>query len=137
MDEISFGRVEPNAQARAVVDTLRGNLYMVGRPLVAPDGSVTVEDFGAGEQVRWAFWHAEVHYILSGEARVTYTMPPWHDVEREATVSSGSFYVIPPGAELTFHIAPDAPLRKLCVIMPPRPEYAAVRPERATRLADQ
>jgi mannose-6-phosphate isomerase-like protein (cupin superfamily) len=135
MNEISFGRVEPDAQPRAVVDTLRGNLYMVGRPVVASSGSITVEDFGAGEQVRWAFWHAEVHYILSGDAQVTYTMPPWHDTELEASIGQGSFYVIPPGAELTFHVAADAPLRKLCVIMPPQPEYGAVRPERITRLA--
>jgi mannose-6-phosphate isomerase-like protein (cupin superfamily) len=134
MTEISFGRVEPDAKARAMVTTERGRLYMVGRPLVGAQGSVTVEDFGAGEQVRWAFWHAEAHYILGGEARVTYTMPPWHDTEREQLIGEGSFYIIPAGAELTFHVSPEAPLRKLCVIMPLEPGYSEVRPEHVTRL---
>ncbi len=134
MKEIAKVHIDRDAPATRRIVTLRGNLYPIGKPLVTPHGTGAVEDFGAGETVRWQFWHAEAHYILDGTAAVRYSLPPWFDEEQQMTVETGDLYIIPPGADVTWTVTSSAPLRKLCVILPLESLYQEIRPSRIERL---
>jgi mannose-6-phosphate isomerase-like protein (cupin superfamily) len=132
--EIEKIRIDVDAPQTRRVRTLRGNLYPVGRALVTPHGSGAVEDFGAGETATWQFWHAEAHYILAGAADVKYSLPPWFDEAKTMRVEAGDFYIIPPGADMTWTVTSAGPLRKLCVILPNERLYQEVRPLQIERL---
>jgi len=134
LTQIEVGHAGPEASACRRIGTTRGNLYVVGQALDTAHGTAALEDFGPGETVRWAYCHTEFHYIVSGSAEVTYSLPPWHDSTQMLTVGPGDYYLIPPGAELTFRVAPDEPLRKLCVIMPKENLYGEVRPNAVEKL---
>ena len=127
LTEIPKRKIDPDASPKYVIETVCGKLYM-GAGVPSPDATVGIEDFGAGETIRWRFWHAEVHYILKGSAEVTYTMPAWHDEVKTMTVEANDCYVIPRGAELEWKVSPEEPLRKFCVVMPKDPLYD-VRPK--------
>jgi uncharacterized cupin superfamily protein len=133
--EIPKIRIDASAPQTRRIRTLRGNLYPVGKALVTSHGSGAIEDFGAGETARWQFWHPEAHYILGGAADVTYSMPPWFDEEHSMRVEAGDFYIIPPGADITWKVTSAEPLRKLCVILPNQDLYQQVRPVNVERLA--
>jgi mannose-6-phosphate isomerase-like protein (cupin superfamily) len=134
VNEIEVGQADSGAEARHRIETTRGNIYAVGRVIDTPYGTAALEDFGPGETVRWAFWHAEFHYIVSGSAEVSYSLAPWHDKVQYMSVNPGAYYLIPPGAELTFRVAAGEPLRKLCVIMPKETLYGEVRPSSVQKL---
>ena len=109
--------LEWNEKDLEKLKTVRGTLY--GKFYInEPSGFVCIEDFGAGETCRWAFFHDEFHYILEGEADLTYSMPPLHLEKKSAHVKAGQFYMIPAGAEIEWKVAPGSPYRKLCVGMP-------------------
>ena len=127
LTEIPKRRLDPDVPAKYVIETAYGQTY-IGSGVRSPDASVGIEDFGAGDTIRWRFWHAEVHYILKGKAEVTYTLPAWHDEVKTMTVEANDCYVIPRGAELEWKVSPEEPLRKFCVVMPKDPLYD-VRPK--------
>ncbi len=122
LTEIPKRKLDPDAPTKYIIETAYGNTYM-GAGVPSPDATVGIEDFGAGETIRWRFWHPEVHYILKGKAEVTYTLPAWHDEVKTMTVEAKDCYVIPRGAELEWKVSPEGPLRKLCVVMPQEPLY--------------
>ena len=83
-----------------------------------PAGTVSVEDFLPGSEMRWAFWHDEIHFVLSGRAEISYTLPPSHTNIRKRITEQGDTYLILNGSRLTFKVLSNEPYRHLCVIMP-------------------
>ena len=83
-----------------------------------PRATICQEAFAPGEEVSWAFWHSEVHIILSGEAEVSYTLPPNHRKVVTRTYGPGDTYLIPDGARLTTKVTSDVPYVHIGVIMP-------------------
>lgn len=84
--------------------------------------TLAYEAFEAHSTVNWAFWHDEVHVIMRGEAKVTYTLAPNHRKQVTKTFRKGDTYLIPNGARVRFEIGAE-PYLHVCVIMP-RFEYS-------------
>ena len=68
--------------------------------------------------MNWAFWHDEVHVIMGGEAKCTYTLGPNHRKQVTKTFRKGDTYVIPNGARVRFEVSPERPYLHVCIIMP-------------------
>ena len=83
-----------------------------------PAGTCSLEDFPAGTECNWAFWHDEVHLVISGSAEITYTLPPSHNNMRKQTTKKGDTYLILNGTRATFKVTSKEPYRHYCVIMP-------------------
>ena len=66
--EILRVKVDPNRNPTQIIKTMRGELpgFPADTAIFHPEGMVAVEDFKAGDTVRWNFSHAEVQYILKG-----------------------------------------------------------------------
>ena len=133
-NEIIKKKIDADTPPTHVFETEFGNLYM-GVNVPSPEALVAIEDFAAGDTLRWRFWHTEVHFILKGKAEITYTLGPWHDEKKTFSIEAGDCYVIPRAAELEFKVSPEGPLRKFCVVMPKDPIYD-IRPKKFRRLAE-
>jgi mannose-6-phosphate isomerase-like protein (cupin superfamily) len=79
--------------------------------------TLAYESFAAGATVNWAFWHDEVHVVMGGEAKCTYTLGPNHRKQVSKTFRKGDTYLIPNGARVRFDIGSE-PYLHVCVIMP-------------------
>lgn len=80
--------------------------------------TLAYEAFAAGSTVNWAFWHDEVHVIMGGEAKCTYTLGPNHRKQVTKTFRKGDTYLIPNGARVRFEVSQAGPYLHFCVIMP-------------------
>ena len=93
-----------------------------------------VEEFGAGDTIFWFFPHDEMHYVLKGEADLTYTLASTsHTVQKTAHVSAGEFYVVPTGARVTWKVPPAGPFKIFWITMPGVPPLARKRPQAGKR----
>lgn len=81
-------------------------------------GTLAYESFAPGSTVNWAFWHDEVHVIMGGTAKCTYTLGPNHRKQVTKTFTKGDTYLIPNGARVRFEVVSDDPYLHVCVIMP-------------------
>ncbi|MBI2869037.1 MAG: hypothetical protein HYX96_04340 [Chloroflexi bacterium] len=89
------------------------------RRLVAdPAGTIGLEDFLPGTEMRWAFHHDEAQLVISGKAEVTYSLPPSHSRVRTVVLSEGDSYMILKGTYARFKVISDVPFRHFAVIMP-------------------
>jgi ethanolamine utilization protein EutQ (cupin superfamily) len=117
-DEIPKVRINPQGEQR-VSKTKRGTLVYLGDAIWYKEGVVLLENFVAGETMKWTFWFDEVQYILAGKAEMHYLLPASRfSVEKHMTVEAGDALLIPKGADVTWKIDPSGPLTKFCVIMP-------------------
>jgi mannose-6-phosphate isomerase-like protein (cupin superfamily) len=83
-----------------------------------PAATVSLEDFLPGEELNWAFWHDEVHLVISGKAEIHYTLPPSHNRIRKKITGRGDTYLILNGSRVKFKVISREPYRHYCVIMP-------------------
>jgi mannose-6-phosphate isomerase-like protein (cupin superfamily) len=83
-----------------------------------PAGVIAFESFAPGDTVNWAFFHAETHVVLRGEAEITYTLPPNHNKIKTATARAGMAYLILNGTRARFRVTSAEPYVHVCVIMP-------------------
>lgn len=134
--EILKVKVDPDREPTVATISVNGRLggFPPDTAIIHPEGMMAVEDFFAGDTIRWPFPHAEFQYILKGKAELTYTLAPWHDEEKTLTVEPGDAYMIPNGAVVTFKIAPGDNFRKLCVVMPAFMAYMEVPPKKVEQL---
>jgi hypothetical protein len=134
--EILKVKVEVEGDPTVVTNTVRGRLggFPIEKAIAHPECIMAVEDFFAGDTIRWAFHHAEFQYILKGKAELVYTLPPWHDEQKTLKVQTGDAYLIPNGADITFKIDKGAPFRKMCVVMPAEMGYFEVPPKDVKQL---
>lgn len=131
-DTIPKVRIDPNGR-QIEATCLRGRWSHYPDMIRKPEGMVVLENFPAGETARWTFWYDEVHYILDGEAELTYLLPATRfSVAKKMKVEKGDAYLIPKGAECTWQVAPGGPLKHFCVIMPgPEPYRPELMPPEA------
>jgi hypothetical protein len=87
-----------------------------------PQAFVCAEEWPAGSESNWAFWHDEIHVVLEGEAEIEYTLPPNHMKVQTRTCGKGSVYVILSGTRARWKVLSEVPYSHMCVIMP-RYEY--------------
>ena len=129
--EILKVHVDPDVKPANLIETPHGSFaeFPPEVNIIHPEGTMVLEDSYPSKDKRWSFFHAEFHYILKGEAEITYTLPPWHDEEKTITVKAGDAYLIPKGADFKWNIYPGEPLRKMCVTMPAEPSYYEVIPK--------
>ncbi len=120
-----------NSKPDAITKTVRGNLgtFPIEQTIFHPECVAGLEDFFAGDTIRWTFVHAEFQYIFKGTAEISYTLPPWHDEVKTMKVGPCDAYLIPQGADVTFKIGPREPLRHMGVSMPGYMQYAEIPPK--------
>lgn len=112
---------------------LRGTWSHYPDMIWKPEAWVCLEDFPAGQTVRWAFWFDEVHYIFEGKAELTYLLPATRfSIEKKMIVEKGDAYVIPKGSECIWKVDPSGPLKHLCVLMPAPEPYKLVQTPEGT-----
>lgn len=104
------------------IKTVGGNLYTYNPEVQMryANGTVAMEDFGAGETVFWAFpLDNEIHLILKGNAKLTYSLEGTnHTEEKTIDIVEGDVYIIPRGARMTWKVDESGPLVHLCFIIP-------------------
>jgi len=90
-----------------------------------PEGTIIIEEWRPEEQAEdeYTFYHNEVHYALSGKAKLEYSMPPFFDKWETMIVEEGDAYLIPIGLCWKRTVLGDKPYRHLCVIMPGLPGW--------------
>jgi len=107
--EIRKVRLDPDIGPIVKIKSLSGNIGNYGpESLIFGQGvGGGLEDFMPGEEISWSFVAGEFHYILRGEADITYSLASTSHTERKTMhAAPGDFYYIPPGARLKFKIAP-------------------------------
>jgi mannose-6-phosphate isomerase-like protein (cupin superfamily) len=110
--------ISPDARPNRRLKTLWGNAYLYPGAIGTQSSFSAIEHFAPGETVSWSFMGDEWHYILKGEAEVTYSLgATLHTEERRMQVKKGDLYLIPAGARLTWKVAPGEPLLHLCVVI--------------------
>ena len=118
------------------IKTVGGNIYAYGPEtnMRYANGTVSMEDFGAGETIFWAFpLDSEVHIVLKGKAKLTYSLVGTnHTEEKTMDLEEGDVYIIPRGARMTWKVDPSGPLRRLCILMP-----GLVVPERSSSAVEK
>jgi quercetin dioxygenase-like cupin family protein len=102
------------------VKTVVGPLHMK-RLIKEPACNMVIEDFEAGQEITWWYWHDEVHYVIQGKAEVTYSLPGLHQKEEKATIEEGDAYLLYRGERVTFRVTSETPYRHFCVVMPAIP----------------
>jgi uncharacterized cupin superfamily protein len=134
--EIRKVRINPDAEPTYVVRWLRGAAaeYPSEMGIFHPEGMMAIEDFLAGETTFWSFWHPEFHLVLKGTCEITYCLAPWYDEEHTITVGPGDAYILPNGANVTFKVSPEGPMRHMCVVMPRQNLYGMLRPKNIIQL---
>jgi hypothetical protein len=106
------------------VTSLRGVWHINPNVIWKPEALVALESFPAGKVSRYVFWHNEVHFIVEGDAILTYSLPITRfSIEKEMHVTKGDAYVIPVGADIKFAVSDAGPLYKLAVAMPGPARY--------------
>jgi hypothetical protein len=90
----------------------------VRRMVRKPAGHITLEDFVPGDTITHVFYHTEAHYIISGEAEITYSMPPFHQKEEKLIARAGDTYLMYCGERVTWKIISDVPYRHIGIMMP-------------------
>ena len=83
-----------------------------------PGGSFGRQDFPAGSTRHWFFTRDECHYVLDGEAEITWNQGPLLLTEGKFTVQKYDLYFIPAGTMLTWKTDPSGPCKHLNIIMP-------------------
>jgi mannose-6-phosphate isomerase-like protein (cupin superfamily) len=118
---------------QVTLKSLRGTWSVHPDLIYKTEAFVALENFPAGETVRYIFWTDEVQFYLSGRAELTYTMPRTRfSVAKKMIVEKGDSILIPCGADITFKVDPGEPLSKFCVIMPaPPPTVTESMPKEA------
>jgi mannose-6-phosphate isomerase-like protein (cupin superfamily) len=118
--EIPIIKIDPNQPPDQKIKSVSGNFYPnTDQTMFYEEALVTVEDFGAGEEISWFFPEPEVQYILKGRAEMTYSLGATsHTETKTVTVQEGDCYIIPAGARCRWKVTPESPLRKFCVLMP-------------------
>ena len=131
--EILKVHVDPDRGPSKIINTPSGSFTAIApeHDIFHPEGIMAIEDSLPAKDKRWTFFHTEFHYILKGEADISYTLPPWHDEEKTMHVKAGDAYLIPKGTEFMWNIYPEEPFRKMCVVMPAQPLYFEVQPVEA------
>jgi uncharacterized cupin superfamily protein len=135
--EIPIIRINPDQPPNQKIKSVSGNFYPnTDQTMTYEEALVTMEDFGAGEEISWFFPEPEIQYILRGKAEMTYSLGATsHTETKKATVQAGDCYIIPAGARCHWKVSPESPLRKFCVIMPfPQRAFGMRKPEAVEKL---
>ena len=83
-----------------------------------PGVQINYEDFVKGDDIVWTVAHDEVQYVVSGEAEITYHLPPLMLESGTVTAKAGSVYLIPRGCRIVWRVTSDEPFRHLCICFP-------------------
>jgi hypothetical protein len=134
--EICKVRVDPDADPTYMIKFIRGRVaeHPEETCINHPEGLMAIEDFLAGDTLFWTFYHPEFHLVLKGTCEITYCLAPWYDEEHTITVGPGDAYILPNGANVTFEVSPDGPMRHMCIVMPRQDLYGMLRPKNIIQL---
>ncbi|MFC2031841.1 cupin domain-containing protein [Chloroflexota bacterium] len=131
LTEMPFMKFYPDQEPDIRVDTLSGAYLQykyVKNMVLTANGMAGLIAFPAGETMFWFFPNEELHYIVKGTAKITYSLAGTsHTEQKTFTVEPGDCYLVPRGARVTWEVGPDEPLKHLDFLMPgvPFPEQRA------------
>jgi mannose-6-phosphate isomerase-like protein (cupin superfamily) len=121
LDEIPIVKMDLSIEPTGETKTTAGTYYTFGKQasLISANGFILTEQFGAGTTLVWWYPFDEFHYIVMGEADVTYSLASTdHKVERKMKIKTGDFFITPVGSKVSFTVSEAGPLRRVCGIMP-------------------
>jgi hypothetical protein len=86
-------------------------------------GHITLEEFVPGDIMTCAYYCTEIHYVLQGEAEISYSLPPFFQKEKvkKTYAKAGDAYLMYCGERVTFKITSDVPYRHICFLQPAPP----------------
>ena len=91
-----------------------------------------IEDFPAGSGFFWFFPYDEMHYVVDGEADLTYSLGATsHTLVKKAHIAPGDWYIAPMASRVTWNVSPKGRLRIMSVVLPGVP---STRPKRSELL---
>lgn len=106
----------PDAHTGSLVRGQTGR-FKVQVALDTPEVLAGLESYAAGDTYSFAYWYDEVHVVISGTAKILYSLPPLHHAIEERLVGPGDTYLIPKGARFWWEIGPDdAFVHQFCVM---------------------
>ncbi|MFC2032439.1 cupin domain-containing protein [Chloroflexota bacterium] len=111
---------QPEHEPDLKIETVSGNFYPHLEPAIrTANGSISLEDFGAGEAITWMFPYDEFHWIIKGKAEMIYSLAGTsHTEQKTVHIEEGDIYLLPLGSRVTWKVDPSGPLRKICVVIP-------------------
>ncbi len=127
MDRIAWGRFGHYACQDADLDgapelefpfTPGSRFRAVNTGVDEPACQINYEDFLKGPDIVWTLAHDEVQYVVSGEAEVSYHLPPLMLESGKVVARTGSVYYLPRGCRVVWRVLSDAPFRHLCITYP-------------------
>lgn len=83
-----------------------------------PAVQVVHEDWFKGNDVEWVYWVDSVHFVVSGEAEITWRDPPDWKESRTVIARAGAVYLTPRGCHVKWRILSDEPFRHIVVDIP-------------------
>ncbi len=121
LDEMPVIRMDTSIEPLSETKSASGSFFLFGKrgSLLTANGLIVMEQFGAGTAITWMYPFDEFHYIIQGEADVTYTLASTENqVEKKMHVGVGDFFITPIGSIVEFKIWDQSPLRRICGLMP-------------------
>ncbi|MDQ3696303.1 MAG: cupin domain-containing protein [Chloroflexota bacterium] len=85
------------------------------------------DDWFKGHDVQWITWTDAIHFVLQGEAEITYWEPPVLSERRTVTATAPRVYLVPRGTRSQWRLLSDEPFRKLVADVPNR-GFGAIAP---------
>ncbi len=83
-----------------------------------PATQVVYEDWFKGNDIEWVYWVDAFHFVVSGEAEITFwNAPDWKETGT-VTARAGDIYLTPRGSRCRWHITSDAPFRHIVLDIP-------------------
>ena len=92
-----------------------------------PAAQIVYEDWFKGHDVQWTTWTDAIHFVLQGEAEITYWEPPDLSERRTVTATAPCVYLVPRGTRIQWRVLSDEPFRKLVADVP-NPGFGAIAP---------
>lgn len=83
-----------------------------------PAVQAVYEDWFKDNDIEWVYWLDTVHFVVSGEAEITYWDAPNWEQEQKAIAGPGSFYLAPRGCRCKWRVLSEEPFRRVVLDIP-------------------
>lgn len=96
----------------------RTDSFKVQVAVDTPAALAGLESYAADDTYAFAYWYDELHVVISGNAKIAYSLPRLHLEVEEREVGRGDTYLIPSGARFWWEVGPDEPFVHQFCVMP-------------------
>ncbi len=76
------------------------------------------EDWFKDNPVEWVYWLDTVHFVIQGQAEITYWDGPNWEEAKTVVAGPGSFYLAPRGCRAQWKVLSEEPFRRVVLDIP-------------------